>query len=65
MGRGDYILGKMQFIFWIPINLPKFLEMPPWWACLVYMFGFILLSSLQYFITLVRLVTWSQAFCSI
>ena len=32
---------------------------------LIYMFGFILLSSLQYFISLERLVTWSRAFCSL
>ena len=29
-----------------------------------YMFDFILLSSLQYFVSLERLVTWSRAFCS-
>ena len=29
---------------------------------LIYMFGFILLSSLQYFISLERLVTWSRSF---
>ena len=32
---------------------------------LIYMFGFILLSSLQYFISLDELVTWSRAFCSL
>ena len=32
---------------------------------LIYMFGFILLSSLQYFISLERLVTWGRAFCSL
>ena len=32
---------------------------------LIYMFGLILLSSLQYFISLERLVTWSRAFCSL
>ena len=31
----------------------------------IYMFGLILLSSLQYFISLERLVTWSPAFCSL
>ena len=31
---------------------------------LMYMFDFILLSSLQYLISLERLVTWSRAFCS-
>ena len=30
---------------------------------LIYMFAFILLSSLQYFISLERLVTWSRALC--
>ena len=29
------------------------------------LFGFILLSTLQYFISLERLVTWSRAFCSL
>ena len=32
---------------------------------LIYMFGFILLSSVQYFISLERLVTKSRAFCSL
>ena len=31
---------------------------------LIYMSGFILLSSLQYFISLERLVTWSRVFLS-
>ena len=32
---------------------------------LTYMFGFILLSSLQYFISLKRLVIWNRAVCSL
>ena len=32
---------------------------------LIYMFDFILLSSLQYFLSLDELVTWSRAFCSL
>ena len=32
---------------------------------LIYMFGFILLSSLQYVVTLSRLVTSSRTFCSV
>ena len=51
MGRSDYILGKIQLIFWIPISLQNF------WKC--HHGGCVL-----YFITLVRLVTSSRAFCS-
>ena len=40
MGRGDYILGKMQFIFWIPINLQNFWKCHHgghvWFTCLVF-----------------------------
>ena len=42
MGRSDYILGKIQLIFTIPINLQNFLEMPSWWACVLSGFWFTL-----------------------
>ena len=49
MGRSDYILGKIQLIFWIPISLQNF------WKC--HHGGCVL-----YFITLVRLVTLVKRF---
>ena len=52
MGRSDYNLGKIQLIFWIPRSLQNF------WKC--HHGGCVL-----YFITLVRLVTSSRAFCSL
>ena len=52
MGRSDYSLGKIQLIYWIPRSLQNF------WKC--HHDGCVL-----YFITLVRLVTSSRAFCSL